>query len=124
MKWGYKPVWSKKIIINARTDTVQDGTKKLWTKVKESSRCIVIVEGFYEWKDSKPWLVRGGNEELSYFAGLYHTVEDICYVSIVTCDSVGDMTSIHHRMPVQLLTCKEMDTWISPIAFSESKSVF
>ena len=61
MKWGYKPAWSKKLIINARTDTVQS-TKQLWGNVKKNHRCIVVVQGFYEWKDKLPWLIEAKDE--------------------------------------------------------------
>ena len=53
MKWGLVPAWAKdpKIgykLINARDDTIF--TKPMWRSVILKQRCLIPVDGFYEWQ--------------------------------------------------------------------------
>lgn len=56
MKWGLIPFWTKRNpdyaamlkTINARDDSLaQNGG--MWNTMKKGKRCVVVVEGFYEW---------------------------------------------------------------------------
>ena len=66
MKWGLIPFWAKdpKIgsrMINARAETVVD--KPVFREAFKKRRCLVLADGFYEWKklpkpestEGRPW---------------------------------------------------------------------
>ena len=53
LEWGLVPGWSKKLakfkpLINARVETLMD--KVTFKKLIQTSRCLVIADGYYEWK--------------------------------------------------------------------------
>ena len=52
-EFGYVPGWSKKIekfspLINARKETLME--KVTFKNLIQSSRCLVLADGYYEWK--------------------------------------------------------------------------
>lgn len=56
MRWGLVPSFTKAgekpnffRMFNARSETVP--TKSIFSRLLQSNRCIVCVDGFYEWKD-------------------------------------------------------------------------
>ena len=53
LKWGIVPSWSQKKefkpLINARLETIDE--KITLKKLIQLHRCIVIADGFYEWKE-------------------------------------------------------------------------
>ena len=79
MKWGLVPYWSKdeKIgyrMINARAEGIEQ--KPSFKNPLRNRRCLVITNGFYEWKkvDSKtkiPYFIRLKSGEPFAFAGLW-----------------------------------------------------
>ncbi len=46
--WGLTTDWSKKLLINARSETVT--SKPTFAKAFQQSRCLVPVSSWYEWK--------------------------------------------------------------------------
>lgn len=119
-RWGLIPSWSKdksiqKNTLNARIETIHE--KPAFRSVCHQ-RCLVIADGFYEWK----WLDEAGKKKQKYllslpgdelfsFAGIYsewtdmESGESINTYSIVTTEAAGIMEEIHnskHRMPVIL----------------------
>ena len=52
LKWGIVPSWSKqkdfKPLINARLETIDE--KISFKKHIKLHRCVVVADGFYEWK--------------------------------------------------------------------------
>ena len=78
--WGYVPHWMKdpsaKKIINARAETV--ATKGFYKDSFLNRRCLVIADGFYEWKapskgasGKQPYRIILKNEEPFAFAGVW-----------------------------------------------------
>jgi putative SOS response-associated peptidase YedK len=54
-RWGFIPSWATDLnirnrLINARADTV--ATKPAFRAAFKQRRCLVIADGFYEWKAS------------------------------------------------------------------------
>lgn len=134
--WGIVPDWSatrgfQRSTLNARLEELED--KKSF-KDSIGKRCLVPVNGFYEWKSFD----KNGNpdpegkvKQLHYIqldnggkpfalAGIYNiwnnqdTIEDLLTFSIVTTDSNTLMTDIHNskkRMPV-VLNENEYQSWL------------
>ena len=53
-EWGLVPDWSKKLdkfspLINARKETLME--KVTFKNLIQTSRCVVIADGYYEWKE-------------------------------------------------------------------------
>src|SRR4051794_26031773 len=46
LNWGMRPFWAKKPYIQARAETVPSRFGDAW----RARRCLMIVDGFYEWK--------------------------------------------------------------------------
>ncbi|QOW10286.1 SOS response-associated peptidase [Kaistella flava (ex Peng et al. 2021)] len=129
--WGLIPFWAKnrdvqKMTLNARIETL---TEKPSFKNSVSNRCLVLVNGFYEWK----WLDSKGKNKEKYFitldngnkpfalGGIYNiwtdknTNETLTSFSIVTSNANELMAEIHNskdRMP--LVLSKEAEkNWLS-----------
>lgn len=77
-RWGLIPSWAKdaKIgnqLINARAETI--ATKPSFRSAFKSRRCLVVADGFYEWKKTggkqkQPYYIRLADEQPFGFAGL------------------------------------------------------
>ncbi|OPX43303.1 putative SOS response-associated peptidase YedK [Ruminiclostridium hungatei] len=112
-KWGF-PHYMKagSLIINARCETLQE--KPTFRKLLAAGRCLIPASGFYEWKaaagttrQKDKYLIRSASSGLIYFAGLYGSFADKSDMPstrfvIITTDANGQMSEIHHRMPVIL----------------------
>jgi len=123
-RWGFIPPWLKdsspNAMINARAETVAE--KSAFRDAFRRSRCLVIADGFYEWKrDGKarrPVYVRLKSCEPFGMAGIYslwHSPdgEDICTCAIITTDANELLRPVHDRMPV--IIPKELeDIWLNP----------
>jgi len=103
-KWGLLPKWIKnktfKPLINARLETINE--KKTFKNLIKLNRCIVVADGFYEWKryrDSKiPYYFFRKDLKNIYFAAIYENNE-FC---IITEKASENINTIHHRQPVIL----------------------
>jgi len=125
MRWGLVPYWSKDTnigykMINARAETVDE--KPSFKKPFKDKRCLVLTNGFYEWKktDAKtkiPYFVRLKNKKPFALAGLWDKWEkegeDLNTFTIITTDANSLMEEIHDRMPV-ILNRKDSFKWLDP----------
>lgn len=126
--WGLIPKWAKdnsirQYNINSRIETIRE---KASFKASVNKRCLVIANGFYEWK----WLDKGGknkqkhligiaDDELYAYGGIYsewvdqNTGEVINSYSIVTTEANPLVAEIHKkkRMPIILNPADEND-WL------------
>ncbi|MDA3880276.1 MAG: SOS response-associated peptidase [Prolixibacteraceae bacterium] len=128
-RWGLIPHWAKdekirQYTLNAKIETLH---KKPSFRNSVSKRCLVIADGFYEWRwlDSKgrrkqKYLVTLPGDELYAYAGIWSewvstvTGEIVRTYSIVTTEATGIMREIHNskkRMPV-ILTPKNEQFWL------------
>lgn len=136
VNWGLIPHWSKdesirKHTLNARMETIH---QKPAFRSYLHQRCIVPVDGFFEWKwlDEKGkhkqrYLITTAQSELFAFAGLWskwintQTGEELQTYTIITQPANELMSEIHNtkkRMPLILLP-DETNDWLSekiPIA--------
>ena len=124
MCWGLVPSWAKdKTIgakmINARSETL--GEKPSFQSLIYQKRCIVISDGYFEWKregkKKKPYYIRDPDGKLLPMAGLWDEWVDkqgkkwLTY-TVITTDPSNQINHIHNRMPV-ILDKPEMDLWIN-----------
>lgn len=112
-RWGLIPSWSKQpetkySMINAKAETLDK--KRSYKGPFEKRRCLVIADGFYEWKktgkNKQPYRIRLADESLFAFAGLYEIWKNEEQVlpsfTIITTKPNAVMENIHNRMPVIL----------------------
>jgi len=107
--WGLVPKWSEKMkdfkpLNNARLETIHE--KVTFKGLIAARRCVVPADGYYEWRKDEndrkvPYYFTGTDLQTLYFAGLYQKNTNTEF-SIITTESKGDVTEIHHRMPVIL----------------------
>jgi putative SOS response-associated peptidase YedK len=128
--WGLIPFWAKdksiqKNTLNARIETIKD-LPSFRNAVK--NRCLVIVDGFFEWqwldpdgKKNQQYMISLPSENAFAFAGIYSewtdktTGEILNTYTIVTTEADPFMAEIHNtkkRMPVILTPENERD-WLS-----------
>ena len=107
--WGLTPEWSNKPmnLINARIETLKEKPA-----FKNSKPCIIVSDGWFEWKKSNtvekmPFYIHNNNK-IIYFAGIYNNKS----CSIVTKEANPNLSNIHHRQPL-ILSKKERRTWIN-----------
>lgn len=125
MKWGLVPFWAKdeKIgykMINARSEGIE--SKPSFRDPLKKRRCLVLADGFYEWKkvDAKtkvPYFIKLKSGEPFAFAGLWDRWdkegEPLETFTIITTDNNELMAPIHNRMPV-ILHEKDEAVWLDP----------
>ena len=120
--FGYLPSWAKdkrSMNINARSETIFE--KKTFRDSFKYRRCIVPINGFYEWekedKEKTPFFVCDIKNDYLGLAGIWDEYFDIelnmkiVTVALITCDANEKLSKIHHRMPV-VLDKKDYGTWL------------
>ncbi len=121
-KWGLIPSWSKdakiaSACINARVETVD--TKPAFRTAFKNRRCLVIADGFYEWRigDKVPYNISLKSGKPMPFAGLWETWESpdgpVETCTICTTNANDMMGQLHNRMPV-ILPLEAIDLWLNP----------
>lgn len=124
-KWGLVPAWAKDPVvgyhmINARAETVAE--KPSFRKAFQQHRCLIVADGFYEWKTEgqKKTPLRFGlkSGEPFGFAGLYEVWHGSDKNPLQTCTIITTAANelvepIHDRMPVIVPKADEA-TWIDP----------
>lgn len=115
LRWGLIPSFAKdpKIAwrtINARSETID--TAPLFRRAFEKRRCLIAVDGFFEWKaqgkKKQPYAIALPSQKPFALAGLWEgwqepeTGEWIRTCTIVTAEANPQLSAIHDRMPVIL----------------------
>jgi len=114
-RFGFKRVNNPGIIINARSDTLEQ--KYTFSHLLKSGRCVVPAAEFFEWKDNGKskkikHYARDKDGNILFFAGLYQDTEAGREFVIITKDSMGEMAKIHDRMPV-ILRADQIEQWLN-----------
>src|SRR5512143_3867552 len=124
-RWGFIPSWSKEektafAMINARAETVAE--KPAFCQAFRKHRCIVVADGFYEWRKSGttrvPLHIHLRSKEPMALAGLYSAWtspggETICTCTIIVTDANELVAPVHDRMPV-ILDPADYCRWLDP----------
>lgn len=144
MRWGLIPPWVKTgedggpdtkkgpLLINARSETLT--TSPAFRGSAKSKRCLVPMDGWYEWKpqpagDGKkasktPFYMFAADGEPLFMAGLWSTwrpkdadkdAPPLVSCTIITTDSAAQLSDIHDRMPLTI-SAPDWDRWLDPDA--------
>lgn len=124
-RWGLIPFWAKdkKIgnkMINAKAETIME--KPSFKSPFKRKRCLVLSDGFYEWKkvtpkEKIPYRIKMEDHSLFAMAGIWDTWKDeegnpINSFSIITTSPNELMENIHTRMPV-ILQKRDEKAWLN-----------
>ena len=136
LRWGLVPAWADDLsigarMINARCETVDQ--KPSFRSAFRSRRCIILANGFYEWKkispsSKQPYYIYRPDGQLMCFAGLWESWQQqdeqpIQTATILTTRANELLSPLHHRMPV-MLAHDSINHWLQPSAITESASLF
>ncbi|MBY2944213.1 MULTISPECIES: SOS response-associated peptidase [Rhizobium] len=126
-RWGLMPAWMKPggrpPPINARCEGI--ATNGLFRSAYRSRRCLVPINGFFEWKDifgtgknKQPYAIAMADGSPFALAGIWEIWRspegvDVRNFAIVTCEPNAMMAQIHDRMPV-VLHREDYERWLSP----------
>ncbi len=129
-RWGLVPSWAKDInigarMINARVETIE--TSGAFKKAFAKRRCLVPVDGYYEWrtlneKDPKgkpikqPYFIHNARGPIFALAGLYEWWKQpdeqwLMTSTIITQAADKDMRELHDRMPL-VVPDFQWDWWL------------
>ncbi len=125
LKWGFIPPFAKDEktpyqTINAKAETLKD--KSAFKSSFEHKRCVVLADGFYEWKKEKdrkqPMRILMKEEKIFPIAGLYSTFtrpdgSKLHTATLITTSANDLMKDIHERMPV-ILSDDDLKVWLDP----------
>jgi len=128
--WGLIAPWSKSIpdavksqsiAINARTESVD--VKPTFKSAFISRRCLIPADGYYEWatalgkyKPKQPFYISSDDGKPLAMAGIWNTWRspsgvNIQSASVITREAVGELATIHSRMPV-MMPRDHWDEWL------------
>ena len=126
MRWGLIPWWSddSKVAfktINARAETVAT-TRAFRDSWKKGQRCLVVTDGFYEWrvldaKNKQPYAIAMSDGSMMVMAGLWDqwtdkkTGEKVRSCTIITTTPNEVIGALHDRMPV-ILAPADWPRWL------------
>ena len=139
LRWGLVPSWAKdrsvgSRLINARADTLLD--KPAFRRAAVARRCLVPVDGWYEWQPSpterdakgrprkQPFFLGPRDGPGLALAGVYefwrdpalHVDDPAAWVTtyaVVTTQAEPALRAIHDRMPL-VLPRDRWDAWLDP----------
>jgi len=131
-RWGFIPPWAKDPnigykMINARAETLAE--KPTFKSAIRNHRCLVVADGFYEWKkegnEKKPLYIHLKSGRPLGFAGLYsywQTPEGrlICTCTIITTSANPLLEPIHNRMPA-IIPGDSRTEWLDPEIQNEKR---
>lgn len=134
--WGLIPSWSKDAskasnTINARVETVAQ--KPSFQSAFRNRRCIIPATGYYEWATAigryapkQPFYISNADGSSLAMAGIFEEWvnprdgKQITSAAILTREAVGELSTIHTRMPV-ILPRDRWSDWLSHDRISESE---
>ena len=117
--WGIPTRSGERPLINARSETAH--TKPTFAKAFDKARCLVPVNGFYEWTTNRSgrkrpvWITRLDDQPFA-LAGLI-VLKPTPALVIMTTEPNSLIASIHNRMPV-IVEPESFDNWFSQNARS------
>ncbi|HEX3620705.1 MAG TPA: SOS response-associated peptidase [Acidimicrobiales bacterium] len=123
MRWGLVPNWSTDPSagphpINARVESVLD--KAMFAESLARRRCLVVVDGFYEWRrppggPKQPYFLdlADGSGDPFALAAIWDRNDGDVSCAVVTAPTEDGLTWLHDRMPVRVARDR-WDDWLDP----------
>ncbi|EPS73813.1 hypothetical protein M569_00942, partial [Genlisea aurea] len=127
MKWGLIPSFANKNdkidhfkMFNARAESIQE--KASFRRLIPNKRCLVCVEGFYEWKKDgtkkQPYYIHFSDGSPLVLAALFDSwkssSQDVMFTfTIITTSSSTSLEWLHDRMPVILGNQESIHCWFN-----------
>ncbi len=126
MRWGLVPFWAQDLkvgarMINAVGETAS--TKPAFRAAFKKRRCLVLANGFYEWKKEGTrklanYIYQKNGEPMA-FAGLWETWKSsegpvVQSCTIITTSANPFIEPLHNRMPV-ILSDETQALWLDPL---------
>jgi putative SOS response-associated peptidase YedK len=132
MRWGLVPHWTKpsapgvpergKPLFNARAEAASK--TPAFRDSFAGRRCLIPMDGWFEWTVDNsgakiPHYMHRADGQLLYVAGLWSVWSDrsggkpLLSCTILTTDSVLDLTAVHDRMPL-VLGEPDWENWLDP----------
>jgi putative SOS response-associated peptidase YedK len=120
-RWGLYPFWAKESV-NADGERVD--SKRYFTRMLKSNRCVVPCTGFFGWKqegverDPRAMHIVVDRQPLFGMAGIYDQwvnaqgMEERAF-TILTVQSSGPMAVWQPRLPV-VLDAEAVEDWLNP----------
>ena len=131
--WGLIAPWQKNSTearnsqshaINARSESIHE--KPTFRQAFRTTRCLIPATGYYEWATSlgkyppkQPFYISSAKENTSLsIAGIWSVWKnesgaEIQSAAIITREAVGELATIHSRMPV-FMPNDRWDIWLDP----------
>ncbi|MFT5758883.1 MAG: putative SOS response-associated peptidase YedK [Alteromonadaceae bacterium] len=109
--WGIKPSWSKRLIINAQSETV--ATKPTFRQAFQHQRCLIPCNGWFEWRTEEgkkvKYLFEHADKVPLYMGGILFQHE---FTELVTLTTKPNLKcgQYHKRMPV-LIAHVDKESW-------------
>jgi len=126
MTWGLVPSWSPHPLtgprpINARAESLL--AKRLFAEAFRRRRCVVPVDGFYEWRSppqgpKQPYFIAARDGSPLAIAAVWDRWsgpdgETIVSVALVTTPANAVVAGLHDRMPA-ILAPSAWEAWLGP----------
>jgi putative SOS response-associated peptidase YedK len=100
----------RKEAFNTRIEEAQ--SRPLWRDLVGRSHAVVPAQGFYEWTDRGPLLIRRADADPMLLAAVTGPHQGQECLSILTCAPNAFMRALHDRMPV-ILEPSAVDPWLA-----------
>lgn len=113
-RWGLLPHWKTDLsgppLFNARAETV--ATKLSFRTAYRRGRCVIPLDGYYEWHNKQPYFVRPADSGMLWAAGLWDTGMNQLSATMITTEAVEPLAWLHHRLP-RFLSPHEIPRWLA-----------
>ena len=100
IQWGFKVPKLSKLVINARSETINE--KTLFKNLFQQNRCLIPANSWFEWNnENTPYLIKHKKNDIIAFAGLQRLEEnkERSFV-IITAEAERNLKTIHKRTPL------------------------
>jgi len=140
MRWWLTPYWSKEqstkySMFNAKSETA--AKSPAFREPYKNRRCLVPVNGFYEWAKSGsggsasklPYLIKPSQHQGLLLAGLWdrwqnpQTKQTVESFTVLTTKAHPALQFVHHRQPV-MLSPEDAQAWLDPRYATEDLQEF
>ncbi len=118
--WGIQPSWSKRLLINAQSETVL--SKGTFKEAIKTHRCLIPCAGWYEWRTEQgkkqKYLFSHVNDEPMLMAGIWYfnsSENQSQQLVTLTTSPNSKCAEYHQRMPVIVLP-QYRDYWFQSSA--------